>query len=100
MNLLIGRKMVLAQPANPSDHIVAIGRASGGDPLCLGRQQTSGVDSTFGIGAVTRATGNRQNLTQSLHDFISLETIATDEEGTARGTTHQLGMVDTTLLDI
>jgi hypothetical protein len=47
-----------------------------------------------------RATGNGQNLIERLHDVIPLEIMATDEEVTATGTTHQLGMVDTTLLDI
>ncbi len=100
MNLLIGGKIVLTQPANAGDYIIAKGGVGRCDTLTLGRQQAQGVARSLRIGAVPRATGNGQDLIESLDDFIPLEVIATDEEVAARGTTYQLGMVDATLLDI
>jgi hypothetical protein len=58
------------------------------------------MSRTLVIGAVTRATGNGENLIQGLHEFIPLEVIATDQKVTAGGTTEQLGMVDDTLIGI
>ena len=51
MNLVIGVKAVLTEPANPGDHIITIGGVGRRDALTLGRQQAKSVTGTLGMGA-------------------------------------------------
>jgi hypothetical protein len=50
--------------------------------------------------AVSRPTGNGENLIQGLHRFIPLEIITPYQKITAGGATEQLGMVDEALLSV
>jgi hypothetical protein len=70
VNLTIGRMLVLPEPANAHEHIIAIRGARRGHALGHCREQTHARARTRGVRAVARACGNGEKAIERLHDLI------------------------------
>jgi hypothetical protein len=100
VNLAIGRALVLPQPANAHEHIIAIRGARGCQALGLSREQTQARPRTRGVRAAARARGNREAAIERLHGLIPSEIVPRNQEVTAVEAAQQFRSINDALFGI
>ena len=100
MYLAIGRALVLTEPPNPHEHIVAIGGARKRHPLGLGGEQAHAQAPTRRFGAVAWSTGNGQDAIERLHGLIPGEVVPHHQEFPAMGASQEFRVIDNALLSV
>src|SRR5215471_15970668 len=83
VNLAIGRALVLPQPANVHEDIIAIRRAGRREALGFSREQTHARTRTRSMRAAAWSRGNGEAAIECLHGLIPSEVVPHNQEVTA-----------------
>ena len=100
VNLAIGRALVLPQPANVREHIIAIRGAGRREALSFSREQTHARARTRGLRTVAWARGNGEEAIERLHDLIPSEIVPHHQEVTAVEAGQQFRVINDALFGV
>ena len=100
VNLAIGRALVLPQPANAHEHIIAIRGARRGHALGRRREQTHARARTRRVRAAAWACGNGEEARERLHGLIPSKGVPRNQEVTAVEARQQFRLIHDALFGV
>src|SRR5712692_9842178 len=100
VNLAIGRALVLPQPANMYEHIIAIRGAGRREALGLSREQTQARAWTRCLRAAAWSRGNGEEAIERLHGLIPHEVVPHNQEVTAVEAGQQFRVINDALFGV
>jgi hypothetical protein len=100
VNLAIGRTLVLPEPANAHEHIIAIRGARGGHALGHRREQTHARARTRRVRAAAGACGNGEEPIERLHGLIPGKIVPRHQEVTAVEAGQQFRLINDALFGV
>jgi hypothetical protein len=100
VNLAIGRALVLPQPANVHEDIIAIRGAGRREALGFSREQTHARARTRGMRAAAWSRGNGEEAIERLHGLIPREVVPHSQEVTAVEAGQQFRVINDALFGV
>jgi hypothetical protein len=100
VSLALGRALVLTEPPNPHEPIVARGGARKRHPLGLGGEQAQAQAPTRRFGTVAWSTGHGHDAIERLHGLIPGEVVPHHQECPAMGACQEFRVIDNARLSV
>jgi succinylarginine dihydrolase len=100
VHLALGRALVLTQPANAHEHIIAIRGTGRRQALGLSREQTHARARTRRVRAAARSRGNGEEAIERLHGLIPSQVVSHNQEVTAMEAGQQFRVINDALFGV